>query len=69
MDERTLGLTLLWLGVLLLVGVLAQRVRKGAWGEDAFEQAPKVPAWTAALAAIGLGLAFVGGGVAIWSLR
>lgn len=68
MSARAIGLILLWLGTLLLVAVLQQRLRRGAWSEEAFERPPPVARWSAALAAVGMGMAVVGAGLIVWDL-
>ncbi|HTH15920.1 MAG TPA: hypothetical protein VL974_04645 [Magnetospirillum sp.] len=69
MDARAVGLILLWLGAILLVAVLQHRLRKGAWSEEAFDNPPPIARWTVAIAAAGMLLAAIGGGLAVWSLR
>lgn len=63
MSSHALGLILLWLGAILLVAVLLHRLRRGAWGEEAFEAPPPVERWSAALAAAGMVMA--GGGIVL----
>jgi hypothetical protein len=67
MDARAIGLILLWLGTILLVAVLQHRMRKGAWGVEAFDKPPPIERWSVGIAAAGMILALVGAGATIWS--
>lgn len=53
MTSRTLALTLVWLGALLLAVVMALRARSGAWSAEAFDHPPPVPRWMWPAAAVG----------------
>lgn len=67
MDLRTVGLTLIWFGVVLLAAVLSHRFRQGAWGDAAFEDsAPLSGAISKILLALAMILAAVGTGMMIW---
>jgi hypothetical protein len=67
MDARSLGLILVWIGTILLVAVLQQRLRQGALGEEAFDQAPPIARWAVAIAVTGMGCALVGIALTVWS--
>ncbi|HLO76663.1 MAG TPA: hypothetical protein VK196_09445 [Magnetospirillum sp.] len=66
MDARAIGLVLLWLGTILLVAVLQHRLRKGALGQEAFENPPPIERWSVALAAGGMVLVATGAGLSVW---
>lgn len=68
MDSRTIGLGLIWMGALLLAAVLAHRVRRGAWGADAFDATPALARWPLAVAILGVAVALVGVVAVVWSL-
>lgn len=68
MSARVLGLILLWLGTLLLVAVLQQRLRKGAWSEEAFERSPPVERLAVGLAVAGMAMAATGAALVVWDL-
>ncbi|NFV79399.1 hypothetical protein [Magnetospirillum aberrantis] len=68
MSMHGVGVILLWLGTLLLVAVLQYRLRKGAWSEEAFANPPPIARWAVAIAAGGMILAAVGGGLVVWGL-
>jgi hypothetical protein len=67
MDARSLGLILVWVGAILLVAVLQQRLRQGALGEEAFENPPPVARWAVAIAIVGMACALVGATLTVWS--
>ncbi|AVM73669.1 hypothetical protein [Magnetospirillum gryphiswaldense] len=67
MSLRAIGIGLIWLGTLALVMVLQQRIRSGAWSQEALENPPPVERWAVPLAAIGMILAAVGAGLVMWS--
>lgn len=68
MDLRGIGLVLVWIGSILLVAVLQHRIRKGAFGERALEQAPPVERWSVHIAVAGMALALAGAAMTVWSL-
>lgn len=68
MSARAIGLILLWGGTLVLVAVLQQRLRRGAWDEQAFENPPPIERWSAALAIAGMVLAGAGAALTVWGL-
>lgn len=68
MDALTLGLILLWAGIAALVMVLVQRVRRGAWGAEAFEAAPPVAWWVYGITVLGLLAALAGAALTVWGL-
>lgn len=67
MDTRSLGLILVWIGSILLVAVLQHRIRKGALGEQALEEAPPVERWSKVIAIAGMVLAMGGMGLTLAS--
>ncbi len=67
MDARSLGLSLVWVGAILLVAVLQQRLRQGALGEDAFENPPPIARWAVTVAIGGMACALVGAALTVWS--
>ncbi|CAA7613903.1 conserved hypothetical protein [Magnetospirillum sp. LM-5] len=67
MDARSLGLILVWVGAILLVAVLQQRLRQGALGEEAFENPPPVARWAVAIASAGMACAGLGILLTVWS--
>lgn len=69
MGPRAIGLILLWAGAILLVAVLQHRLRRGAWGEEAFETPPPIERWSVAVAAVGMALAAAGIVLTVWSMR
>lgn len=62
-----MGITLMWLGALLLVAVLQHRIRNGAWQAESLEDPPPPERWVVAVAACGMALAALGSGVLLWS--
>lgn len=68
MEMRAIGLVLVWIGSILLVAVLQHRIRKGAFGERALEEAPPIERWAAVIAAIGMALALIGAAFTAWGL-
>lgn len=69
MDLRTVGFVLIWLGAVLLVAVLVHRVRRGAWGPDAFDETPPLARWPQAVSIAGVVAALTGAALMAWSLR
>ncbi len=67
MSLRAIGIGLIWLGTLALVMVLQQRIRSGAWSQEALENPPPVERWAVPLAAFGTILAAAGAGLVMWS--
>ncbi|MBX9635890.1 MAG: hypothetical protein K2X44_12985 [Magnetospirillum sp.] len=67
MDIRAIGLILIWIGTILLVAVLQHRMRKGAWGPEAFDTPPPIERWSVGIAATGMVLALAGAGATFWS--
>lgn len=68
MELRGIGLTLVWIGSILLVAVLQHRIRKGAFGEQALEEAPPIERWSVRIAIAGMVLALVGAAMTVWSV-
>lgn len=68
MSPRAVGLILLWGGTLLLVAVLQHRIRRGAWDDSAFDEAPPIERWSVAIAIVGMLMAAVGGALVVWSV-
>ena len=67
MTLRAVGITLIWIGVVLLAGLLARRFLRGAWSlED--EDVPPVSFWQKGFAALALATTIGGIGLVIWSI-
>jgi phosphoglycerol transferase MdoB-like AlkP superfamily enzyme len=45
MSDRDIALALVWAGAIILAVLLVQRMRNGAWDEDAFDNPPPVKPW------------------------
>ncbi len=63
MSETVIGLGLVWAGLVAVVVVLLVRVRRGAWTESAFDDAPSISVWSLAVTAAGLVSVLVGTGL------
>ena len=67
MTIRALGITLIWVGVVLLAGLLLRRFRRGAWSlED--DDVPPVDVWHKVMAILALTATMGGIGLVIRSL-
>ncbi|MDO8606338.1 MAG: hypothetical protein Q7R40_07375 [Phaeospirillum sp.] len=67
MTVRALGIALIWVGVVILAGLLARRFLRGAWSlED--EDVPPVSPWHKGFAALAFATAAGGVGLVIWSI-
>lgn len=68
MSLRALGLLLIWLGAVILVAVLQQRIRSGAWNEQALDEPPPLHSWAVPATVAGAVLALAGASLCMWSL-
>jgi hypothetical protein len=62
------GFVLLWLGVLMLLAVLVQRVRQGAWEAEAFDSPPPTRPWVRRTAYAGVAIAVAGTVITLWGV-
>jgi len=69
MTAGNLGLALIWIGTMLVAWVAVHRFRKGAWSEEAFDEAPPRARWALPMAALGLAAAVAGLGLMVWEFR
>lgn len=66
MTPRGIAITLIWLGALVLLGVLLHRFLRGAWSlED--EDIPAITLGQKLLAGLALAAACLGAGLFVWS--
>ena len=66
MDARDIGLIMIWIGAIVLVAVLQHRIRRGAWGTEAWEAPPPLERWQVPMAGLGIALAAIGALLAAW---
>ncbi len=62
------GILLVWLGTVMMAGLVWRRMRRGAWGADAFDQPPPTEPWAVPALIGGLVLAGVGMGLMVGGL-
>jgi hypothetical protein len=66
MTPRAIAVTLIWVGVLVLLGLLLHRFARGAWSlED--DDIPVISLWQKLVAAFALTAAAAGLGLFVWS--
>jgi hypothetical protein len=64
---RSLGIVLIWVGVVMLAGLLVQRFRRGAWSlED--DEIPPVALGQKIFAGLAMAVTTGGTGLVIWSI-
>jgi uncharacterized membrane protein (DUF106 family) len=53
-------LSLIWGGLLSVIGVLVHRIRRGAWTEQAFDAIPAISRWSVLAVAVAVLAVIVG---------
>lgn len=69
MSFHAIGLILVWLGALVLVAVLQNRLRQGAWRAESFDTPPPVGRSLMVAAVAGMVLALAGAALTLWAGR